>query len=101
MKRTENELKFFKNIIMTIKFRRLAVLLIIGIGITVLTSCVKERVSFKDPVDGDRSVVFTFGGKGTRAAPGHPVENDPVLHDAGVIPAGYSFGVYSDRKSVV
>ena len=51
MKRTENELKFLKNIIMTIKFRRLVALLIIGIGIAALTSCVKERVSFKNPAD--------------------------------------------------
>ena len=75
-----NNYEFKSNIIKNMKSISNRILLFALVA-TVFTSCVKERISFKNPTDDDRSVVFTFGGKGTRAAPGHPVENDPVFQD--------------------
>ena len=54
-------------------------------------SCVKDRNKLVCP--NDNPVAFTFGG--TRAAAGHPVDNDPGMPDAGVIPADSSFGVFA------
>ena len=63
-----------------------------------LASCIKEKIK---PPFVAKEVVFLIGSEtGTRAATGHPIDNVPGAgnQDKGVIPDGYSFGVYAWEK---